>query len=447
MSIKLRPAALLAMVFATMLGSLSAMGATSDPAAEGSGDLDGSSSDSDERLEDALASLDVLRPLAQKILALVEDPETERLNTTDGPYAGYTGVVISALSGTVEIHWKGQPPEDIRALVAEHPAAKVVWHEAEYSAIDVESAQGAVDEFVRVEGGLGDNVELIAILHGPDWQYLEVVLATPGAQALDDMDLSRLKGVTLVPLVVRTVDSAESDARFLASRQDDSTPWLGGSQVSMAGRWCSSGYPVKMNGTGNEYLTTAFHCIDGAGSTGSVKDGAGDPLGVWKNQSSWNRKSYDATLIKPSSGVVGSQVYRGNAWSTLNVGLSAAATSTVGDWVCINGANSGAHCLVEVLAKNEGFYGIDGTPLAGHVRAGHVDAGATAAVSGDSGGPIYQLKGSSYYGLGTISQGVSGTKVTCNSAQIAHPSGVSCFRQIVYKSLTGLLSSLDASLN
>lgn len=207
-----------------------------------------------------------------------------------------------------------------------------------------------------------------------------------------------------------------------------------------------------MNDSGNEYLTTAWHCVDGlesaANTTGDVEDGAGDALGVWKRQASWVKKAYDVTLVKPNGVGVGSSLYRGDAWSSDHIGLVGATTSVVGQTVCIDGANSGSHCAVEIMAKNEAWNSpaSDATALAGNVRARSVSSGAVAAVAGDSGGPVYQHSSNGYYGLGSISRFTYGSMlVTCPSTGIAHPT-TTCTEELIYTSLTGALSAFDAEV-
>lgn len=382
-----------------------------------------------------------LLPVAQGIEALVDPTESGR--NADG-FDGYLLVAIDLEANLVNLYWKGDLPEPIQEEISKHPEARVATHEVAYSQTELSDAQDALretlsDSLLGVKGAKLTSIEHVGMREG-----LQVNIDYAGKGSTLDFLTPEISSRTTIPTTVKISDSNSERPVPLAQRQDDQSPWWGGSQIQLAGQWCSSGYPIKMDATGNEYLTTAFHCIYGSGSTGVVKDGVGHNLGDWKNQGSWNRKEYDVTLVKPDSATVGARIFRGNAWSTDNIDLTAASTSTVGQTVCIDGANSGVHCNVEVIAKNETRYGEDGTKLAGNVRATSQASGGTAGVNGDSGGPVYRSASGAYYGLGTISQGL--TPVTCDTSTIAH-NPVGCYKTVIYTSLSGLLGSFDASLN
>lgn len=175
----------------------------------------------------------------------------------------------------------------------------------------------------------------------------------------------------------------------------------------------------------------------------STRDGIA--LGTWNRQSSWDRPQYDTTLINATSESIVGYIYKAGYNSTTGLQVTGSGASAIGELVCISGARTGSHCTTEVKSKNGTYYAVDGTAFAGNVTA-TVPNGGLAGMQGDSGGPVWVSTGAANTeAKGMISKGTN--QISCPSSGIAEP-GISgsCFSTVIYTSVTGMLSSFNASL-
>lgn len=249
--------------------------------------------------------------VAQLINAAVDPFETGR-PTVEGA-EGYLFLRLSVDDGKLLLYWKGELPDTVQEIISSHPEVKVEVRESAYTANDYMDAQDQLWQAASKEASARESVQLVGIEHLGDLAGFKVVLFDP-KHSIEKASLVEMAPVVSrlgVSVEIAYVDSVE-DMGLVANRQDDSYPWWGGAQIALYGpiykSGCTSGYPVVMNGSGNEYLTTAWHCVDeletGANTSGKVVDGwvddpgTGDDLGIWKRQASWVRKDYDVALVK-----------------------------------------------------------------------------------------------------------------------------------------------------
>ncbi len=389
--------------------------------------------------------IEIVAPLSDKILELAGSTD----DWHPGQERAVDGYLLTVLGDrTLDIFWKGELPPEVRDVIAQHPSVKVVVHDVPYDEDEYLSAQKLVVDRLIADPPAGARYD--AVLHAENRASLNFVLVG----TMSDSDLAdieeRIASWISIPFTVEIVEEPTTVA--LLGRQDDQSPWRGGAQIQIIdnGGWCTTGFPVTMNSTGNKYVTTARHCITTStgtyiGSSGDVEDAAGDDLGIWKNSSAWNRAAYDVTLIKPDSGTIGASVYNGGINSTTTVSLSGAKSSPdPGGFVWGSGANSGANTL-EVVSKNTG-YTVSGTAITGgHVLAKRTSSTDTAGAQGDSGGSVMRVVSGKNYGVGSLSAIPAAYLVTCPT--LAHNDGsAKCASRVYYTSLTGVLSSFDAEV-
>lgn len=384
--------------------------------------------------------MEVVAPLSDEILRLAGSTDDWRPGQ-ERPVDGYLLTVLG--DRTLDVYWKGELPSEVKAVIKQHPLVKVTVHQVTFDEDEYLGAQKLVVDRLIADPPAGARYD--AVMHADDRSSLTFVLMgsmdSDGIAAVEELIASWID----IPFTVEVVK--EPTAIAAATRQNDASPWKRGAQISIAGGWCTTGFPVTMEDTGNKYLTTARHCItevDGSyvGASGDVDDADGDALGIWKNTGAWNRPEYDVTLVKPNSGSIGSSVYSGGINSSALVTLSGAKSSPdPGGYVWGSGANSGAHVL-QVVSKNAG-YSVNSTPVTGgHVLA--TASGGVAVAQGDSGGPAMRVVSNNDYGVGTISAFPTAYQIACPT--LAHNPGgnVKCGSRVWYTSLTGTLASFNA---
>lgn len=390
-----------------------------------------------------LDRMDVVAPLSDEILRLAGSTDDWKPGL-DRPVDGYLLTVLG--DRTLDVYWKGELPSEVKVLIEQHPLVKVTVHQVAFDEDEYLGAQKLVVD--RLIADPPDGASYDAVTHADDRSSLTFVLVgSLNADGIAEVE-KRIASWIDIPFSVEVVD--EPTAIAAATRQNDASPWKGGAQIDITlipDQWCTTGFPVTMEDTGNKYLTTARHCITYSnggyiGTTGDIDDANGDALGTWKNSAAWNRPEYDVTLIKPNSGLIGSSVYSGGINSSALVTLSGATVSPdPGGYVWGSGANSGAHVL-QVVSKNAG-YSVNNTPVTGgHVLA--TASGGVAVAQGDSGGPAMRVVNNQDYGVGTISAFPNAYEIACST--LAHNPGgrVRCGSRVWYTSLTGTLSSYNA---
>lgn len=258
-----------------------------------------------------------------------------------------------------------------------------------------------------------------------------------------DADLTAAAGIA--------VDVAPDPGTTVTSRQTDSTPFYGGAAVLFAPLGstghCSDAFSVYGTSSGTSFMLTAAHC--------SYKSGTGYLQGTWYNNgvAGSTQKvigttytydaAWDTMSIKLASGTSNSAtIYDGTNTTSATHTISGHYSNWIGDYVCTDGANSGAHCNLRVSNDNYSWTFL-GTTMKTLILADSPSS-AAATVGGDSGGPV--ITASDYSLPNRIARGVmsGGTNPTTCPAVIVPVTN--CYRSVIYGSIRPVLSSLNVTL-
>lgn len=313
-----------------------------------------------------------------------------KLVPNDGADApGFASAIVHREVGRVVIYWKGKVPNEILALQKSNPRATVEVLQAPYS--QRESDRVAAYVFAQAREGRipqPTRIGLNATANELQVAFTDSDFAKISVQELKT-DTEAATGVT--PTVVNGTQ------RFVAaSRQNDSTPWYGGSAMTRVtggkNYYCSTGFAISKPDTPTRILSAA-HC-DLSGNL-AWKDGAGDPFSAGGADISVEPDGIESMIIYPTGGATG-RVY-GGPWNatpshvrySLKVGGS--YSNSLGDYVCLSGAMSGENCLAtQIYAINQNIECPDNP---GHTCKLHLADNSTQIVAiGDSGGPVYALR-------------------------------------------------------
>lgn len=429
----------------------SGLGINSASASPGTGQEAKPSGDAPEPVEPGGPSADFLTrqagldKLADSVYAFTDPYETGRTASS------YGDLTIDPASNRLDLWWKGPLPSQISERLAAAPAAvEVVLHDSRLSLSDMNVASDILLATLKTPVA-GNQLVLDSIV--PRVREGVLILRLRAASTSSQKAIeSVLQAEISVPLKVEWLDDANVLHGQLG-RQDDSSPWIGGGGIILnGGSYCTTGLPIKIDNSGNEYVTTGRHCIlvdeaDGNGyaaSTGTVKTPANATIGPWKSQSSWNRSAYDTTLIGPSSGSVSPQVFSGSYSADVPRTITSVSDSTVGDYVCISGARSGSHCQDRIADKNV-ISSFRGAALGGNVTV-QADSGIASA-PGDSGGPVWYAANGQTYVKGTLIGG--NNTVSCSGASLYNTAtygSSGCSSISTYASASGMLNAFGASI-
>lgn len=324
-------------------------------------------------LDPVLVSMDQVRDVADAMAAHYND-------------AGYAYTALDFDTRIVTLYYKGTPPED--ALAAQAPNADGVRVEivpTKYSEPELHAgAQALMDTSRLLDGPLINtifkNKDYSGLIANVDPKQLEAATALIN-------DYQKAAGVP--------VEIGSGQAVDFQTRRNDSSPWQGGGQLHFPGtnlhNVCTSGFSVLTTG-GEGRLLTAGHCkLNGENeATTRVNDGGGDLIAN-NGDMQW-APNYDSLLIDPpaSPATIGKvfggpwDAGTGNARYQFHVGGSAAPS--VGDTVCVSGANTGERCNRTITNTGVEF-NCPGTTTncSGFVYSG---SGVTTT-GGDSGAPVY----------------------------------------------------------
>jgi hypothetical protein len=189
----------------------------------------------------------------------------------------------------------------------------------------------------------------------------------------------------------------------------------GSATYTTMARHCTSHYkPYDLSST--KLYTTKFLTKDGAAK---LLNATGSPLMFY----GYYKSTLRATVVKdPTTG------------SGRNV--------NIGSYVCTSGGNSGTHCGGGANLKVKGSTGFNdetGNGLVSVLYADRVDGGL-AAVSGDSGGPVYQNKTSTQvYAVGMIQANNKTLKAPCGSTRTTPQY---CSSRVYYTSINTIIRSV-----
>ena len=205
-------------------------------------------------------------------------------------------------------------------------------------------------------------------------------------------------------------------------RDNDTSPFYGGAQISAPAGSCSTGFSWRNSGA--SMMLTAGHCTPSGGdiSTPSEYIGYVSP----GSRENWNKgtgtvylsgqSTYrgDLALAAAASGKATSPlIYRGGpgSYSTAYVGEMWSRRPASGDKYCNGGYKTGEKCNWTVYATGYTFKHSDGEVARNVVRSFWRNDGV-CAVGGDSGGPVYTVRSDGKVAAKGIHHGHSSSSVS-----------------------------------
>ncbi|MFD8924243.1 chymotrypsin family serine protease [Streptomyces mirabilis] len=342
----------------------------------------------------------------QETLDKIARQVTEGLSESDrAKIPGFTDIEVDPVRNSLRLHWKGNPPQRVRRILAHLPkgvTASVL--PARYSKADLHAARnkllhGGKPADLRI-AGTSAPIRITSIGPAVDGSGLEIGYdedrgvgksnqVDPLVPTAREGRSSEVKALTDRVTGVRTAVVYKPLSVDLSSRQEDNTPWYGGSALkNPTGGICSSSFSVKTS-DGQYELSTAYHCNGGDGVWhtywGGKLVGATD---------SAQRLAYDDALgIHLPSGQSAGRLYDGptNETDGYSKPVTGWGHNNAGDYVCTDGANSGAHCNVQISKTDIGVTGANGVyrPITDLAYSTSLTPDHIAAVNGDSGGPVF----------------------------------------------------------
>ncbi len=316
-----------------------------------------------------------------------------------GADQGYAGLRTNANAKSFTLSWVSPIPEAVLSQIEALPSditvnlvdAKYSWCQMQESiaTIIASDLEGDISSLVPANDGSGI---IMSTNHKSNETEIKGMLSKA----------EELPGVT-ASVRIGTLDEGEITA---ASRQEDVSPWSGGSGYGIGQMYCSIAAGVKSDANNVAYLLTSSHCAEEAGLGVDHSITTGDGLAsvghLDASNTGYYKPSSDVAVIRPWSGSSSSKMYHGGFLAASQLQLAGAKSSLIGDSVCTNGANSGKHCGLSIKSKGltKVFLGVARTNM---VHAKAADTQAAIVVQGDSGGPVFSSDVSGQYFLnGTI---------------------------------------------
>ncbi|OLB65399.1 MAG: hypothetical protein AUI10_06945 [Actinobacteria bacterium 13_2_20CM_2_72_6] len=264
-------------------------------------------------------------------------------NAREGGRSGYGNHAVDVLTRSLTLYWKGRPPASVQALIGELRAQgiTVTVRSARYSKAELDATTDLVAKDASATGG----VRVATITQRPDASGIEVGVATapgrftaggPAQSARSLPNLSRALDAGGVSVV------AVPEPRMF-SREADTSPFWAGALIATHNNvdFCTTGFGVDDPFFGQQYILTAAHCA----ARGAVwQTGAGLTVGTVSFESLPNDTSF-ITTTPGGRFYDGPWVYQSGQFSKPVHGLT---FTSVGDFVCVSGALTGAACWVRV---------------------------------------------------------------------------------------------------
>lgn len=368
---------------------------------------------------------------------LTNVPPTELLSVvadtirTLGAYRGFAGLTVDEPTTTITLHWRGDLPPDIRKYVGDASQHGVRVDSSDTAALFTREHLMAAAERLISDNATVEGFDLSWASVLPDGSGITVASSKAVLTNSDKTQVARTAGL---PANAVTYELESGGVVFL-SRQNDASPWKGGSRLKFPyNGLCTSGFPALASGSGR--LLSAAHC-DPNDNVG-VTDGAG----TWIAGAAGvvHHDSIDSLSIDPTSSPATTAKIHIGAWNgSVTTTVKNWAGNNIGDSVCQSGATLGTRCgtitddSVKVSGLSGGWY----------VRA---RAASGYAAAGDSGGPIYRTITGGVQARGILVGGAGGTEVSCPANHDPALGGLPCYRDIVYTPISVTLNTWNFSL-
>ncbi|MFI0445598.1 hypothetical protein [Actinomadura sp. 6N118] len=300
-------------------------------------------------------------------------------------YAGYADIALE--ENGVALHWKGDVPAAMKTAMStagRHAPVRVV--PATHSQADLRAAITPIYEYMKKHPG--GPVHSVGIRQ--DGSSIEV-----GSSAAD------LRTVAAdLPKMNIPVKVVRKEAPKPTSRLEDTAPYYGGARITnpdKGNRYCTSGFGVK-NGAGTEFLLTAAHCYTPPDR--AARYTSGTLIGRASHEVYW----HDLIMIPTDAG---NRVYDGGVGSgEFSKVVHAWDWVYTGDYLCTSGSVSGVVCnVIQGNAFNYAYcdYDFDGDwTCKDDLLLAYQNDGLEASRPGDSGGPVFGLRGDGVVAKGII---------------------------------------------
>ncbi|MFI1165806.1 S1 family peptidase [Streptomyces sp. NPDC020801] len=342
----------------------------------------------------------------QETLDKIAGKITEGLSESDrAKIPGFTDIEVDPIRDSLRLYWKGTPPQRVRRILARLPKGVTASvRPARYSKAELHQARSRLlrsgkPEDLRI-ASTSTPIRITSIGLAVDGSGLEIGYdedrgtgkrsqADPLAAVARKSRSSEIKTVTDHATGVHTTVVYKPLSVDLSSRQEDNTPWYGGSALrNPSGGICSSSFSVQ-TASGQHELSTAYHCGGGNGVWHTYW--GGKLIGTTDGDQS--DATDDALGIRLPSGQSAGRLYDGPADETDGYAkpVTGWGHNNVGDYVCTDGANSGVHCNVQIAKTDIGVTGANGVyrPVTDLAYSTSLTPDHIAAVNGDSGGPVF----------------------------------------------------------
>lgn len=354
---------------------------------------------------------------------------------------GFISVSVDAAASNVRLFWAGKPDSGVQECLDSEGSVYVEQGDYSYEYMHTVGIS-LIEDLPNVSALKGLAFSLLRPHVDGSGVDLEMTRTGEKLSTLDTFEIQNSLSSTYDLSISLSIES--ESLTLLSSRQTDVSPYSGGAGFETSYvPYCSTGFGVKKSTTNLEYLLTAYHCFYGFGSNQSVfKPGTSSVWGSWSQTSGMYSGSRDAALIRPNSGNASGYVYVGPFDTSNKELIYGSATNTLGMSACIDGANSGYRCGIEVtnLGVIKSISGSLVTLIEGDA------SGILGAVEGDSGGPVLKIGyiGTTrvFYGLGIISGGLRATNCPISS----YTNEITCYGLVYWPSLQTTLNSLGLVL-
>jgi hypothetical protein len=342
----------------------------------------------------------------QEVLDKIAGRIAEGLSeTARAQIPGFSEIVVNPDTNHLRLYWKGTPPQRVKSILANLPkgvTADVL--PARYSKAELHAARAKL-----VSGG--KMVDLHVTPGGAALRITSIALAADGSglKVGYDEDLGVGKRNLVDPLSASARQGRSNSVQALTaeltgvstkavyqplskdlSRQNDSSPWFGGSAIkSSTASICSSGFAVKYQGS--YALTIAYHCVGTGSNSWSTFGGTYIGNSGVPTTSSGTAIGVDTDLLFPSSGVTGGYLFDGlpDLTTAYEKPVTGWGHNYMGDYLCTDGANSGVHCNVKITELDTSVVGANGANRPDVDLGMQQSTSDIAAQDGDSGGPVF----------------------------------------------------------
>ena len=334
----------------------------------------------------------------------------------------FGGIVVNPATLTLDLWWTGGEETDVtRKIRQAAPEVTLRWHEATYSRNEL---------LTRIEKTRSDMRDVQFAFPRQDGSGVVVTHTSD-----TDVDADAIAKALGVPVIVAVEGKSVEDN---GGRQQDTAPHNGGAMLIHGSAICSTGFSV-VDGANNGYLLSAAHC-DTTGNW-AWDNGAGTQLTPGGSAVSVVL-SLDSMLINPVGGTSG-YVYSGGVNSTDRRAVSGTATNNVGESVTLSGANSGEHTGLNIV--NDAYSATCNGYSCTLIRANGANNDEVSA-GGDSGGPVYHIKGDG----GVTAKGIDHGHVGDLAQQYCTPQkypGNACGDNVIYAPIRPVIDAWGSSFS